>query len=42
MLKLLYVGAAVVALAMCSSSGNAMSINIGAGLKSALDATDMI
>jgi hypothetical protein len=42
MRKLLYVGAAAVALAMSSSSGNAMSVNIGAGLKPALDATDMI
>jgi hypothetical protein len=40
MRKLLYVGAAVAALAISSSSGNAMSINIGAGLKPALDATD--
>jgi len=31
---------AVVALAMGSSSGNAISINIGAGLKPALDTTD--
>lgn len=42
MRKLLYVGAAVVALATGSSSGNAMSINIGAGLKPALDAVDVI
>jgi hypothetical protein len=42
MRKLLYVGAAAVALAMSSSSGNAMSVNIGAGLKPAVDATDMI
>jgi len=38
----LYVGAAAMALAMSASSVNAMSINIGAGLKPALDATDMI
>ena len=42
MRKLLFVGAAAVALAMSSSSGHAMSINIGAGLKPALDATGMI
>jgi hypothetical protein len=42
MRKLLFVGAAAVALAMNSSSGHAMSINIDAGLKPALDATDMM
>lgn len=42
MRKLLFVGAAAVALAMSPSGGHAMSINIGAGLKPALDASDMI
>jgi len=42
MRKLLFVGAAAAALAISSSGGNAMSINIGAGLKPALDATDTI
>jgi hypothetical protein len=42
MRKLLCVGAAAMALAMSSNSGNAMSINMGAALKPALDATDMI
>ena len=42
MRRLCYFGAAAVALAMSANSGNAMSINIGAGLKPALDATDMI
>ena len=42
MRKLLYAGAAAAALVMSSSSGNAISINIGAGLKPALDATNVI
>jgi hypothetical protein len=42
MLKSLYVCATTVALALGASSGNAMSINIGAGVKPALEATDMI
>ena len=42
MRKLLFVGAAAAALAMSAGSGNAMSVNIGAGLKPALDATDTI
>jgi hypothetical protein len=42
MLKSLYVCATTAALALSASSGNAMSINIGAGVKPALDATDVI
>jgi hypothetical protein len=42
MLKSLYVCATTAALALSVSSGNAMSINIGAGVKPALDATDVI
>ena len=42
MLKSLYVCATTVALVMGASSGNAMLINIGAGVKPALDATDVI
>jgi len=42
MLKSLYVCATTAALALSASSGHAMSINIGAGVKPALDATDMI
>ena len=42
MRRLCYLGAAAVALAMSANSGNAMSINIGTGLKPALDATDII
>jgi hypothetical protein len=42
MLKSLYVCATAAALALSASSGHAMSINIGAGLKPALDATDVI
>ena len=42
MLKSLYVCATTAALALSASSGHAMSINIGAGVKPALDATDVI
>jgi hypothetical protein len=42
MLKSLYVCATTAALALSASNGHAMSINIGAGLKPALDATDVI
>ena len=42
MLKSLYVCATTAALALSASSGHAMSINISAGVKPALDATDMI
>ena len=42
MLKSLYVCATTAALALGASNGHAMSINIGAGLKPALDATDVI
>ena len=42
MLKSLYVCATAATLAMGASSANAMSINIGAGVKPALDATDVI
>ena len=42
MFKSLYVCATTAALALSASSGHAMSINIGAGLKPALDATDVI
>ena len=42
MLKSLYVCATTAALAVSASSGHAMSINIGAGVKPALDATDVI
>ncbi len=42
MLKSLYVCATTAALALSASSGHAMSINIGAGVKPALDATDAI
>jgi hypothetical protein len=42
MLKSLYVCATTAALALSASSGYAMSINIGAGVKPALDATDVI
>ena len=42
MRRLCYFGAAAVALAMSANSGNAMSINLGAGLKPALDATDLV
>jgi hypothetical protein len=42
MLKSLYVCATTAALALSASSGNALSINIGAGVKPALDATDVI
>jgi hypothetical protein len=42
MLKSLYVCATTAALALGASNGNAMSINIGAGVKPALDATDVI
>ncbi len=42
MLKSFYVCATTAALALGVSSGNAMSINIGAGVKPALDATDVI
>ena len=41
-LKSLYVCATTAALALSASSGHAMSINIGAGVKPALDATDVI
>jgi hypothetical protein len=42
MLKSLYVCATTAALALSASNGHAMSINIGAGVKPALDATDVI
>jgi hypothetical protein len=42
MFKSLYVCATTAALALSASSGHAMSINIGAGVKPALDATDVI
>ena len=42
MLKSLYVCATTAALAVSASSGHAMSINIGAGVMPALDATDVI
>ena len=42
MLKSLYVCATTAALALGASNGHAMSINIGAGVKPALDATDVI
>jgi hypothetical protein len=42
MFKSLYVCATTAALALGASSGHAMSINIGAGVKPALDATDVI
>ena len=42
MLKSLYVCATTAALALSASSGHAMSINIGAGVKPALDATDLL
>jgi hypothetical protein len=42
MLKSLYVCATTAALTLSASSGHAMSINIGAGIKPALDATDVI
>ena len=42
MFKSLYVCATTALLALSASSGHAMSINIGAGVKPALDATDVI
>src|SRR5512141_3365881 len=42
MRRLYYFGAAALALAMSANSGNAMSINLGAGLKPALDANDLV
>jgi len=42
MRRLFYFGAAVVALALSANSANAMSINLGAGLKPALDASDLV
>jgi hypothetical protein len=42
MLKSLYVCATTAALALGASNGHAMSINIGAGVRPALDATDVI
>jgi hypothetical protein len=42
MFKSLYVCATTAALALSASNGHAMSINIGAGVKPALDATDVI
>jgi len=42
MLKSLYVCATTAALALGASNGHAMSINIGAGAKPALDATDVV
>jgi hypothetical protein len=42
MLKSVYVCATTAALALSASSGHAMSITIGAGVKPALDATDVI
>ena len=42
MFKSLYVCATTAALALSASSGHAMSINISAGVKPALDATDVI
>lgn len=42
MMKSLYVCATTAALALSASSGHAMLINIGAGVKPALDATDVI
>jgi hypothetical protein len=42
MLKSLYVCATTAALALGASNAHAMSINIGAGVKPALDATDLV